>query len=64
MVDVTNHAHPSTHELVKTEKRVEEEGMREERSPVRQAQGIFKNNLKNFILGCKIMMMALNQFAK
>lgn len=37
MVDVTNHVHPSTHELVKTEKRVEEERIREERSPVRQA---------------------------
>lgn len=37
--------------------------MREERIPVRQAQGIFKNNFKNIVLGCKIMMMALNQFA-
>lgn len=35
MVDVTNHVHRSTHELVEAENTVEEEGMRETRSPVR-----------------------------
>lgn len=41
---VMNHVHPSTDdELVEKEKRVEEGGMREERSPVRQVQGVFLN---------------------
>jgi len=56
--------YPSNDKLVVTEKRVEEEGMREERSPVKPSQAIFKKYFSSVILECKSMLKALNWFAK